>query len=170
MMKNNDIFINSVRFIFLIFLQVFLLNNINLFGYINPYLYLFFILMFPLDGSKGLLIFLGFLLGLSIDIFEDSGGVHAAACAFIAYIRPVVLKYSFGVSYQYNSVKIKKADIMERFTYISSLVLMHHLILFSLEIFSFKHMLLLLKSTLFSGIFTIILVFCTMILFTKKSS
>lgn len=169
-MKNNDIFINIVRFIVLVFLQVLMLNNVNLAGYINPYLYIFFILMYPLDGNKFLLIFLSFLLGLSIDIFEDSGGVHAAACAFIAYIRPVVLKYSFGVSYEYNSVKIKKADPMERLTYIASLVFMHHFVMFSLEIFSFKHILLLLKSTLFSGIFTIIVVVSTMILFNRKSS
>ncbi len=169
-MKNNDIFINIVRFIVLVFLQVLMLNNVNLAGYINPYLYIFFILLYPLDGNKFLLILLSFLLGLSIDIFEDSGGVHAAACSFIAYIRPVVLKYSFGVSYEYNSVKIKKADPMERFTYIASLVFMHHFVMFSLEIFSFKHILLLLKSTLFSGIFTIIVVLCTMILFNKKSS
>src|SRR5690606_15254435 len=169
-MKNNDIILNIVRFVALLFIQVLLLNNINLAGYINPYLYIFFILMFPLDGNKGLLIFLGFLLGLSIDIFEDSGGVHAAASAFIAYVRPFVLKYSFGVSYEYNSVKIKKAAPMEQFTYIASLVFMHHFVLFALEIFSFQHILLLLKSTLFSGIFTIILIACTMILFNRKSS
>ncbi|HBL80528.1 hypothetical protein [Aequorivita vladivostokensis] len=168
-MSNSDILINIVRFVVLVFLQVLLLNNVNLAGYINPYLYILFIILYPLDGNKGLLIFLSFLLGLSIDIFEDSGGVHAAACAFIAYIRPVVLKYSFGVSYEYNSVKIRKADPMERLTYIASLVLMHHFVMFSLEIFSFKHILLLLKSTLFAGIFTIIVVVCTMILFNKKS-
>ena len=169
-MKSNDIVINIVRFIVLVFLQILLLNNINLAGFINPYLYIFFILMYPLDGNKGLLIVLSFLLGLSIDIFEDSGGVHAAACAFIAFIRPFVLKFSFGVSYEYNSVKIKKADPLERLTYISSLVFMHHFIMFSLEIFSFQHILLLLKSTLFSGIFTIIVVVCTMILFNRKST
>ncbi|MGO3182385.1 MAG: rod shape-determining protein MreD [Aequorivita sp.] len=167
-MQSNDIFINIVRFIVLVFLQVLILNNINLAGFINPYLYIIFILLYPLDGNKGLLIFLSFLLGLSVDIFEDSGGVHAAACAFIAYIRPVVLKYSFGVSYEYNSVKIRKADPMERFTYIASLVFMHHFIMFSLEIFNVDHILLLLKSTLFSGIFTIVLIISTLVLFNRK--
>ena len=169
-MKNNDIVLNIARFIVLLFIQVLMLNNINLAGYINPYLYVFFILMYPLDGNKSLLIFLGFLLGLSIDIFEDSGGVHAAASAFIAFARPLALKYSFGVSYEYNSVKIKKAPLTERITYIASLVFMHHFVMFALEIFSVKHILLLLKSTLFSGIFTIILIVGTMVLFNKKPS
>ncbi len=169
-MPNNDIITNILRFIALAFLQVLLLNNINLAGYINPYLYILFIILYPLNGNKGLLIFLSFLLGLFVDIFEDSGGVHAAACAFIAYVRPVVLKYSFGVSYEYNSVKIRKADPMERLTYIASMVFMHHLVMFSMEIFSFQHILLLLKSTLFSGLFTTIIILCTLILFNRKST
>ena len=168
-MQNNTL-INIGRFVALIFLQVFLLNNINLAGYINPYIYILFILLYPLDGNKSLLIFLSFLLGLSIDIFEDSGGVQAAACVFIAYIRPLVLKYSFGVSYEYNSVKLHKAAPTERFTYIASMVFLHHIVMFALEIFNFKHILLLLKSTLFSGIFTLILIYGSLILFNKRTS
>lgn len=169
-MQNNEIFINIARFVLLVFLQVLILNNINFLGYINPYVYIYFILLFPLDGNKGLLIFLSFLLGLSVDIFSDSGGVHAAASVFIAYLRPLALKFSFGVSYEYNTVKIKKADPLERLTYISVLVFVHHFILFAMEIFSFGHILLLLKSTLFSGVFTILLILCSWILFSRKPS
>lgn len=169
-MPNNEIIVNAGRFIILVFVQVFLLNNINLGGYINPYVYILFILLYPLNGNKSLLIILSFLLGLSVDIFEDSGGVHAAACTFIAYIRPVVLKYSFGISYEYNSVNLKKAAPVERFTYITSMAILHHFIMFTLEIFSFQHILLLLKSTLFSTIFTVVLIFASLILFSKKPS
>lgn len=169
-MRNNETIINIWRFVALIFLQVFLLNNINLMGYINPYLYVLFILLYPLDGNKSLLIFLSFLLGLSVDIFEDSGGVQAAACVFIAYMRPVVLKYSFGVSYEYNSVKLHKAAPIERFTYLASMVFLHHLVMFALEIFSFEHILLLLKSTFFSGIFTLVLIYGSLILVNRKVS
>ncbi|HAV54612.1 MAG TPA: rod shape-determining protein MreD, partial [Aequorivita sp.] len=54
-MSNSDILINIVRFVVLVFLQVLLLNNVNLAGYINPYLYILFIILYPLDGNKGLL-------------------------------------------------------------------------------------------------------------------
>lgn len=167
-MQNSEILINAFRFIFLVLLQVLVLNHINFLGFVNPYLYILFIIVFPLSGNKSLLIFLSFLLGLSIDIFGDSGGVHAAACVFIAYIRPAILKFSFGVSYEYNMVKINKVPIAERLTYISIMVLLHHIVLFTLEIFSFSHILLLLKSTLFSGIFSIILVLCTLLLFSRE--
>lgn len=168
-MNNSTIISNIFRFILLVLLQVLVLNNINFLGYVNPYLYILFIIIFPLDGNKSLLIVLSFLLGLSIDLFGDSGGVHAAACLVIAYLRPWFLKFSFGVSYEYNMVKISKAPASERITYITLMVLVHHLVLFSLEIFSFSHILLLLKSTLFSGIFSIVLVFCTLLLFSRKS-
>ncbi len=167
-MQNSEILINILRFIFLVLLQVIVLNHINFLGYVNPYLYVLFILIFPLSGNKSLLIILSFLLGLSVDIFSDSGGIHAAASVFVAYIRPVILKFSFGVSYEYNMVKINKVPLAERMTYITSIVLLHHLVLFSLEIFSLSHILLLVKSTLFSGIFSIILIVCTLLLFSRE--
>ena len=168
-MNNSEIIINIIRFVVLVLVQVILLNNINFLGFINPFIYLIFILIYPLNGNQTLLIFLSFLLGLCIDIFGDSGGVHAAACVFIAYIRPQVLKFSFGISYEYNMIKIQKSPLVERITYISLMVLLHHLVLFSIEIFSLSHILLLLKSTLFSGIFSIVVIFCTLLLFSRKA-
>lgn len=168
-MNGREITMNIVRFILLVLLQVFLLNNINLAGYINPYIYIMFIILYPSEGNQTVLIFLGFLLGLSIDIFEDSGGVHAAATTFVAYIRPLALKYSFGISYEYNSIKLNTAAISERFTFVASIVLLHHFVMFALEIFNFGHFTLLLKSTLFSGIFTLVLILASLILFTKRT-
>ncbi|WP_151672270.1 rod shape-determining protein MreD [Patiriisocius marinus] len=168
-MQNNAIFINALRFLGLLLLQVLVLNNINFLGYINPYLYILFILIFPFTGNKSLLIGLSFLLGLSIDFFSDSGGVHAAASVFIAYLRPFLLKFSFGVSYEYNAIKLSKVTFSERLIYISLMVILHHLVLFSLEIFSVSRILLILKSTLFSGIFSIILILCSLVLFSRKT-
>jgi len=168
-MQSNIYFILSIRFIVLVLIQVLILNNINFLGYINPYIYLLFILTFPFNGNKSLLIVLSFLIGLTIDLFGDSGGIHAAACVVIAYLRPVILKFSFGVSYEYNSIKINKVDFGQRLIYISVMVFLHHIVLFSMEIFNINHIMLLLKSTLFSGIFSIILILSSISIFSKKS-
>ncbi len=168
-MNSNQTFIYILRFITLVLVQVFLLNNINLYGYINPYIYLLFILLYPFNGNSTLLIIWSFFLGLSIDVFEDSGGVHAAASAFIAYLRPYILKFSFGLSYEYNVVKISKASVPEKLTYLAAMIFLHHLVLFMMEIFSFNHMFLVLKSTVFSGIFTFILIYSSIVLFGNKS-
>ena len=92
-------------------------------------------------------------------MFLDSGGVHAAASVTIAYIRPLFLKFSFGASYDHQTVKFSNTEFGQRFTYITILVLIHHLILFSLEIFNVSQILLILKKTLFSSIFTVLLCF-----------
>lgn len=169
-METNLILKLIGRFVLLIFIQVFLLNNVNLLGYVNPYLYVLFIVLFPLTGNKTTLILLSFLMGLSIDIFENSGGVHAAASVFIAYIRPVVLRYSFGLSYEHNNIKLYRASASEKITYLGSMILFHHIILFLLEIFSLNHISLLLKSTIFSGLFTFVLIYGSILLFSKKTS
>ena len=169
-MQNNQIFINIVRFFILMLLQVIVLNHINLLGYVNPYAYIIFILLFPFDGNKTLLILLSFLLGLCIDLFSDSGGVHAAACVLIGFLRPILLKFSFGVSYQYNAVKLNKVTFKERLLYIILMVSIHHFMLFSLEVFSLSHISLILKSTLFSGIFSTLLILCILLLFKRKEN
>ncbi|MEM7186150.1 MAG: rod shape-determining protein MreD [Bacteroidota bacterium] len=169
-MRTNDTLVNIVRFVTLVLVQVLLLSHVNFMGYVNPYLYPLFILVYPLAGDKTLLIFLSFVLGLTIDIFSDSGGVHAAACVFIAWIRPVILKFSFGVSYQLNTLKISTAPLAKRIVYILTMVVFHHLILFSLEIFNMDHIILILKSTLLSGIFTVILMVATILLFSKRTA
>ena len=169
-MQNNQIFINTVRFFILMLLQVIVLNHINLLGYVNPYAYIIFILLFPFDGNKTLLILLSFLLGLCIDLFSDSGGVHAAACVLIGFLRPILLKFSFGVSYQYNAVKLNKVTFKERLLYIILMVFIHHFMLFSLEVFSLSHISLILKSTLFSGIFSTLLILCILLLFKRKEN
>lgn len=166
----NNILLNSVRFVVLLLAQVLVFDNILLFGYINPYVYLLFIILFPIKESKIGVIFFSFLLGLCVDFFNDSGGIHAAASVVAAYLRQYILKFSFGVSYEYNNIKVSNTPFDRRFTYIAQLVVAHHLALFLLEVFNLSQIIFVLKSTLFSGIFTLILCMLLMALFGKKSS
>ncbi|MCF6294900.1 MAG: rod shape-determining protein MreD [Flavobacteriaceae bacterium] len=166
---NNIISTNIARFIVLVLVQVLVLNNINFLGYINPYIYILFIILFPIKNNRLLFILLSFLLGLTIDLFLDSGGVNAAACVTIAYIRPVILKFVFGTIYEHQTVKFNNTELGQRLTYFSIITVIHHLILFSLEVFNTTKILLILKKTLFSSIFTIILCVLITILFSRKN-
>ncbi|MBT8271456.1 MAG: rod shape-determining protein MreD [Flavobacteriaceae bacterium] len=166
---NNQVTLNIIRFVVLVLVQSLVLNNINFLGYVNPYIYVLFILLYPIQNNRLLFIFLSFLLGLGVDLFLDSGGVHAAASVFIAYIRPVVLKFAFGMTYEHQTVKIGQSEIGQRFTYMGLLILIHHLVLISLEVFNSGKILLILKKTLFSSIFTLILCVLITILFSQKS-
>ncbi|MDC7994289.1 rod shape-determining protein MreD [Altibacter sp. HG106] len=168
-MQNSEIITNLSRFIIVLLLQVLLLNHINFLGYINPYLYLLFILLFPFTGNKSLLIVLSFLLGLFVDIFGDSGGVHAAASVFVAWVRPWLLKFSFGVSYEYNAVRVSKGALSQQLTFISIFVFLHHLVLFSMEVFNVSHILLILQSTLFNSLFSILVIQSVILIFSRNS-
>ncbi len=166
---NNIISTNIARFIILVLVQVLVLNNINFLGYINPYIYILFIILFPIKNNRLLFILLSFLLGLTIDLFLDSGGINAAACVTIAYIRPVILKFVFGTIYEHQTVKFNTTELGQRLTYFSIITIIHHFILFSLEVFNTTKILLILKKTLFSSIFTIILCILITILFSRKN-
>jgi len=166
---NSALYRNIMRFILLAGLQVAILNNINFLGYINPYVYILFIMLFPIKNNRTLFIFVSFLLGLTIDIFSDSGGIHAAACVSIAYVRPVILKFSFGTVYEYQTIKFDTVEFSSKFIYIIIMTVIHHFILFSLEIFNISKVILTLQKTLFSSIFTIILCIMITIIFSRKT-
>jgi len=166
---NSLVSIFIVRFIVLVLVQILILNHVNFLGYINPYLYILFILLYPIKNNRILFIFLSFLLGLTIDLFSDSGGVHAAACVMIAYVRPVFLKFSFGMIYEHQAVKFSQVDFGAKLMYMSMLIAIHHLVLFSLEIFSFSKTILILQKTIFTSLFTIILCVLVTIIFSKNS-
>ncbi|TPN86146.1 rod shape-determining protein MreD [Aquimarina algicola] len=167
---NKDLLLHIVRFILLVLIQVLILNHINFLGFLNPYIYIIFILLVPINVNKSLFLVISFLLGLFIDIFSDSGGVHAAACTVIAFIRPVVLRSVFGLSYEFQTVKLGNLGFGERFLYVTLMVLIHHIVLFSLEIFNFSHILLILKKTLFTSLFTIVVTLLILVLLRRDDS
>lgn len=150
---------NIIRFIFLVLLQVLILNNINLGGYINPYLYVMFILMLPFETPKWLLLVSAFLLGLFVDMFSDTAGLHAAACVFMAFCRPYVLNVASSKQEYEPGIQpiIRDLGFGWFFSYSLILVSIHHVVLFYLEIFGFGEFFHTLLRALLSIIFTMVL-------------
>lgn len=165
---NSVVASNSIRFVVLLLVQVVFCNNINFLGYVNPYIYIIFIFLFPIRENRMVLLITSFLLGMLVDMFSDSGGVHAAAAVCLAYSRPILLKSSFGMLYEHQTIKFSNTDLGSLITYITFGTLIHHFVLFSLEVFNISNILLILKKTLFSSIFTIILSVLIVILFSRN--
>jgi len=89
----NPIIKHSIRFVFFILLQVFVLNTIPpLHQFIVPYIYFLYILWLPLGISRIWLLLLAFIFGLTLDYFTGTPGLHAAPCVAIAFLRPFLLK------------------------------------------------------------------------------
>ncbi len=86
---NNVYTANIFRFIFLLLLQGLVLQGID-FKYINIFVYPIFLFLLPLELPHGLLILFSFMMGISVDLFYNSFGLHAAAMVGLAFIRPLL--------------------------------------------------------------------------------
>ena len=156
-------------FIFLLLLQVIVLNNINFLGYINPYLYIAFVFLIPLKENRFSFLFFSFLLGLFVDFFSDSGGIHAFSILVIAYTRLFFINIYFRkIPADYPFFKLKTESFGKVFNYVVTLTLIHHLIYFSFTNFSFQNLSDVLLNTLYSSLFTLILFFFGNYIFTKS--
>ncbi|MGE0087930.1 MAG: rod shape-determining protein MreD [Bacteroidales bacterium] len=150
-----------INFIILVFLQVLILNNIQLGGYVNPYVYILFILILPFETPKWLLLVLGFLLGLSIDLFSNTIGMHSSATVFIAFLRPIVLKIiSPRDGYDtetYPTVSFYGVNWFIKYSAI--LVFAHHLFLFYIEVFRFSGFFSTLLRVILSSLISLLIIF-----------
>ncbi len=167
-MSNSAILNSVLRFFFLLVFQVLIFNEINFLGYINPFPYILYILLFPVNGNKVSLLISSFLLGLIVDMFLNSSGIHSTACLILAYFRPAIFRFSFGLSYEYQTVKINDSLSPERLSFIFLCVILHHISLFILEIFTFEFFWRIIVRTLLSTLFTTII--CILIIYLIKPS
>jgi rod shape-determining protein MreD len=165
---NSAVIMGFVRFFLLLAAQLIIFNNINLFGYINPFPYILFVILFPVNGNKQLLIISSFLLGITMDLFSNSGGVHTTACLILAYARPSIFKFSFGVSYEYQTIKINDSLTSERFSFLLVSVVIHHLTLFILEVFQLSFLWDILLRTIIGTLFTLLI--CILLIYIFKPS
>ena len=165
---NSLLFSNIIRFIALVLLQVLICNQMNFLGSINPYIYILFILIYPVKNNSLSFILISFVLGILIDIFIDTGWAHAAASVTIAYMRPVFLKFSFGAAYEYQAIKFNDADLLPRVIYFTLLILIHHFILFILIIFDNSKAGMVVSNALSTGLFTLFLALTLTTLFSRK--
>jgi hypothetical protein len=156
----NLIITNILRFIFLLIAQVIVFNNIGFFNLVNPYLYVIFILLLPLETPLYLLLTLSFMMGLAVDTFSNTGGIHAAASTLMAFIRPLVLLFvTPRGGYEHQPVpNLKNMGVQWFITYSTILVLIHHLFLFQIEIFRFNEFPITFLRSVFSAIFTLVLI------------
>jgi cell shape-determining protein MreD len=131
---------NIIRFLVVILIQVLILNNIMLHGYLNPYFYIIFILLLPFETPRWLLLLAGFALGISVDLFTSTLGMHTAATVFIAFLRPWVLSiFSPRDGYEPETLPtVHFYGITWFVSYALVLTFLHHLVLFYIEVFHFQ--------------------------------
>ena len=151
---------NILRFVLLVLLQVLIFNNIEISGYMTPYIYIIVIILLPFETPVSVSLIVGFFLGLSIDIFTDTIGMHTASTVFIAYIRSYILS-SFAPRDGYELGTFPRVyyyGLPWFIKYAAILVFAHHLMLFYIEMFRFQDFFSTLLRVILSSLFSIALI------------
>jgi len=167
-----DIGKNILRFLFFILLQVTIIRHLDLGIYFNPFLFVGAILMLPFRLNKSLLLIIAFTTGLIIDTFYNTMGMNAAACTFMAFCRPWILRV-YSPTGDYNAdatATIHSMGLRWMVLYAGTLILLHHIVLFYLEMLSFHDFFTTLFKVILSGITTLILLLITQSLFFRHST
>ena len=137
----NSVLRYAGSFVMLIALQLLIFNNIEFSGYVNPFVYVMFILILPVTIPSWILLLLSFLTGFVIDIFSATMGVHIFATVIAGFIRPWVL--SLNVTTEAPDPDMSPSShrngLRWFLIYTVTIVLIHHLSLFFIEIFSFRY-------------------------------
>lgn len=168
---NNRFIINILRFIGLVLLQVLVIDNIRLGYYIHPCVYILFILLMPFNTPKWKLLINGFLIGMTIDLFCGTPGLNAAATVFMAFLRPMVIN---GMTRrkdinENDEPSLNNMGVSWFLVYASLLLLAHNLLLFLLELFSFKLFHIIIIQTILSVASSILVLFLILMLFKKSN-
>lgn len=158
-----------LMFVAVVLIQVLLLNHIQFSGYLNPYFYVLFILLLRISTPRYLVLLLSFILGLTIDIFSDTLGLHAAATVALGFFRvPVIGLISSREEDQPDYPGLRQNGFKWFFFYTAILVLIHHIFLFYVEVFTFMNFFKTLVRALLSSAFSIFVIILSQYMFFRE--
>ena len=155
--------------LFLIFLQVLIFDRINLFGFMNPSIYIIVLIIHRYDLDQFNYIVVGFLLGFIMDILSQSAGSHSLSCVTISFLRPLINKFSLGPNYEdFSSPFSDGILISNKVLYCFLITIIHQIILNAFSYFNWTHTFVILKLTIANSIFTFIAIVSVLNLFSTK--
>lgn len=158
-------------FIILIPAQAIIFNNLILFNVALPMVFIYLIISLPVTLSTNWAMTIGFFTGLAIDIFSDTPGMNALACTMLAFARKPI--YHLYMSYDDDLSGMRPAIATmgpaAYFKYLLTMVFVYCFIVFTIEAFQFFNFRLLLMRTIFSTIFTFIIIYAIDSLSIKRS-
>ncbi len=155
-------------------LQILVLNRVDLsfgqFNYIQLMLYPYLILSLPYFFNRYYTLFYAFLVGIIIDIFCGTIGIHASATVFLAFVRhPVIALFAPREGYLPGQVpSIRNEGFANIFLQVFSLLLLHHFFFFCVEAFSFIYISEILLRTIFSLLVSTLIVLLVFFIYNPK--
>ena len=162
---NSTIIRHIIRFIVLLLIQVFILKNItfsnSILSHVAIFIYPIFIFLLPINIPRPVLLLVAFALGLSVDLFYDSVGIHAATAVFVAFIRMYILRIlepTQGYKTE-GSLSGFNYGMVWFSSYAGILLFIHLFVYFSISAFSFVFFTDIMIKTILSFVLSFLLVF-----------
>lgn len=147
------------RYIVMMLLQVFLFNQLQLFGVCHPYIYVLCLLMMPITLHPSADLLIGAVAGIIMDTVCNSLGIHMASCVLIMYIRRYLLGLLVNDRDRLNEqISLRAIGMAALLQYVIILVLIHHFTVFALAAWSLRHFGFVLLETFVSSIITILVI------------
>lgn len=156
----REILNQIIRFVFLVVLQVFVVNQMLQYNLVNPFIYPLFILILPVNTSFFILLSLSFLIGIVVDLLQFTSGIHAAATVFMGFLRIFFLRATISKE---NFEKNIRPDIQDKgltwfSIYAIVLLFAHHFALYFLEVFTFGEFFFTLLKTILSAAVSLLII------------
>lgn len=155
----------------LFILQVILFRNVALFDLAFCFVYIGVLLFLPVETDRILALIIAFILGIFIDIFYNSIGIHASAAVFLAFIRYFWIKAVMPQGGYEGNISLTIANMgLQWFTsYAFPIIFTHHFTLFFVEAGGFSLFGYTLLKVIMSSIFTfLVIVLLQMLFFSRK--
>lgn len=147
------------RYIVVMLLQVLLFDQLQLWGVCHPYIYVLCLLMMPITLPHSMDMMIGAAVGLMMDVFCNSLGIHMAACVLLMLIRPYLLGVIVNDKDRLNEqINLRTIGWEALIRYTVILVLVHHLTVFTLAAWNWNYIGFVLIETAVSSTVTILVV------------
>ncbi len=147
------------RYVVVMLLQVLLFDQLQLWGICHPYIYILCLLMMPITLPHNVDMLIGALVGLVMDVFCNSLGVHTAACILVMFIRPYLIGALVNDKDRLNEqISLRSIGMEAILRYVVIMVIIHHLMVFALAAWSWSHIGFVLLETLVSSLITSLII------------
>jgi len=156
--------------LFLLMFQVLVLNKLNINTYIHPYVYPMFLLLLPFAMPRWATLPLGFIVGLLVDMFNNTPGMHAAACVLMVFVQPRIVKFFTPITGYENveSPSISQLGLIWFTLFTVCNILIHHTMYYLLQVFWLKDIGFLVLKILFSTLVSTALIIILAFLFAQR--
>lgn len=147
------------RLLLIFALQVLLFDHLHIGSWGLVMMYILFLINLPARIPRWAEMIIGFMVGMMMDVWHASLGIHIAACVALTFVRPLLLNNTVQdverIKDNLSSQNIGRAEYIKCAVI---LTVLHHFIVFSLETWNIQFWWMVLLQTLISSVMTLVII------------